>query len=435
MDVPWICRRPEMLAQIDASQYTFSGGESACTAISCTAAVHLLSMLSWDVASCQDFSELAEVGLKSIIEEGVALSRRISEHATINGNASHENVFDLLEAPPARRLRERIHVELPQHTETRRGEEAFLAMITKALRGTSTPQALIVTKPPETVLLVWAPILSRPFLLFDSHSVRGCGASLLWFPNEISLAAELAERFPFVSIPDADENSQMVYNMCECTAVRLIETASDKTQKENYTEQSPPLPTPPLVPRAMIGASGFPPEPPPTMHVLLPKSSQDSDPEQVFLSRGDRTADISVLLQMAEDVVAEDIENPFLQEQEQQQQMRSRALHEQQQEKEQQRQQQLQQQQKQQQLKHQKFSPQPRQQLQHQEHLVPSETEHKMAKDEEQELVQQLETQQRQRQEQEQEQQHQQQEQQHQQQQQQQKFQSKEKKQQQQHRY
>eukprot|EP00930_Biecheleria_cincta_P004295 TRINITY_DN1051_c0_g3_i1.p1 TRINITY_DN1051_c0_g3~~TRINITY_DN1051_c0_g3_i1.p1 ORF type:complete len:1236 (-),score=183.19 TRINITY_DN1051_c0_g3_i1:82-3789(-) len=221
---PWT----DVAVQIAESQFTFDDGQSACTAICCEVAVQLLQSVSGDSPAASDtFLEMMQNSMYLLISDGVALSRRMHEHSGAAGSAMHENAYDLLQAPPAQHLQRCLSVSNPQDLSIEHGPQSFLGMIAMAFGGELTaPRAVLLTKPPETVLVAWAPCLKRPFLLFDSHAWGGGGACLRWFAEERALAEALAERFPYMDMPDVEPFVCMMYNACEYTPICLREDAA-----------------------------------------------------------------------------------------------------------------------------------------------------------------------------------------------------------------
>merc|ERR1711861_106346 len=108
------------------------------------------------------------------------------------------NAEELLASKPAEPLSRHLHIEMPgQRILTQNIEQDFIDVINAAIHDKSgRPHAFVLTKPPETVLVLWVPGLERPFLCFDSHSQSGQGSggvTLKWFVNREQLAAELSK--------------------------------------------------------------------------------------------------------------------------------------------------------------------------------------------------------------------------------------------------
>eukprot|EP00930_Biecheleria_cincta_P094812 TRINITY_DN8634_c0_g1_i1.p1 TRINITY_DN8634_c0_g1~~TRINITY_DN8634_c0_g1_i1.p1 ORF type:complete len:1167 (+),score=170.71 TRINITY_DN8634_c0_g1_i1:26-3502(+) len=223
----------DIAAEIEQSQFSVDGGQSACSAICCVAVVKILeaafkccSLGTQKPQTSTAFAHTIHQNMLRFITDGINLH--------LAGAAlEHENSHDLLQDPRARHLSSKLaDLENPQDAVLQEGTPVrpFLDMIEGVLQGpteTAPAQAVLLTKTPETVLLVWAPCLERPFLLFDSHSQgEGHGACLRWFAQGQALAEALAARFRYLNIVGADSVSLLMYNAIEYTRVRLRETAA-----------------------------------------------------------------------------------------------------------------------------------------------------------------------------------------------------------------
>jgi len=186
----------ELVSNSHVSQYSFEGGRSACTIIATIAAAEALG------GSIQDFNESSIVNW---VARGVECYGSINsvggfsqEHTSLDDVWGHESLRsitgDLQRGPLINGVV---------------GRSAFQGMIFDARN--SVPQdgspmdgsfdvALVITKPPETVMLALCRGNSES-ILFDSHNrpMRGFeGAHALRFKTDADAAAGLCELFPAV---------------------------------------------------------------------------------------------------------------------------------------------------------------------------------------------------------------------------------------------
>jgi hypothetical protein len=147
----------------------------------------------------------------------------------------HQAAEDVLAANPtlAARL---THVATPLQGVTS-NPSAFLDTIleSQALAGTdsSKPIALVITKTPETVLLLLPASSSAgsttpeppSYYLFDSHSRPSMGIEngfLATFASPEALAEALSALFPPVWLGDVDPGADLIYNAFEATVLQSV---------------------------------------------------------------------------------------------------------------------------------------------------------------------------------------------------------------------
>ncbi|CAB9523693.1 Paired AMPhipathic helix protein [Seminavis robusta] len=149
-----------LVAQASCTQFSIEGGRSACTSICLFAAAQLLSRIPTHINT-----ELLDTWLQM----GVLLHRNVTAH-------DHTSVDDLWDmdayAPFVESLERR---ETPLTGSVGRMDEWEACIIStlsyaQAFEGNVASVALIVTKPPESILLVCQNVtVGAPWLFFDSH--------------------------------------------------------------------------------------------------------------------------------------------------------------------------------------------------------------------------------------------------------------------------
>lgn len=174
------------------SQYdpSFDGrGTSACTCICLEAAARLLPLKS--------LRQINPQMIDTILKKGVNAYQRFSsvDHTSVD-NYDLSN-FEL------RRLVFRDGVSLKDDPYS--GMVSSLGdMLKKAERDLPKLAALVLTKTPESVLIMIKP--SGEFWLFDSHSRNGSHAYVEKFENAGKLTERLDEMFPFFDTGDHGQN-------------------------------------------------------------------------------------------------------------------------------------------------------------------------------------------------------------------------------------
>jgi len=183
------------------SQYSVDSGRSACTCMALYAAQEYL----------QNPIMTAE-RIEECIRQGSKIYR------TLQTTVEHTAVDDVISAFPSLQIRS-THQDM-LHRDRNMGLMGVLSRI-------QGPACCIVTKPPETVLVILPPPNSHPYILLDTHprpqqfSTETAYARLCTQPA--GLYASLEDIFAKVELSDVDPFAMQLYNAFEVTVVGLKE--------------------------------------------------------------------------------------------------------------------------------------------------------------------------------------------------------------------
>lgn len=221
----------ELVSNSQISQYSFEGGRSACTVIATIAAAEVIG------GTDRDFNE-SNIG--RWVSRGVECYGSLNstggssqEHTSLDDVWGHESL-----RPMTRNLQRGPLINGAV------GRSAFQGMIRDARN--SVPQegspmdgrfdvALVITKPPETVMLALCHGNSES-ILFDSHNrpMRGFeGAHALRFKTDADAAAGLCELFPAVQGMEDFGFAGEMMNQFDATPLFLAPTGSSISKVSN----------------------------------------------------------------------------------------------------------------------------------------------------------------------------------------------------------
>lgn len=187
--------------QSDISQFSFPDGRSACTAISCEAAISLM-----DPSRPPNISpEL----IRRIIEDGVGFYGQISQQGGVEHTAADE-ILPIIPRFTSHLRRTSDPFVTIQGLLT--NQQCFMSIFEQA-RNTqgvdpTQPIAVVITKPPETVVVIMPPLgqADSSWYLFDSHSRPQFGLTggyLVTAPSaETLISSCLRVVFPAVDLDD-----------------------------------------------------------------------------------------------------------------------------------------------------------------------------------------------------------------------------------------
>lgn len=212
---------------IDISQYSFSDiGSSSCTSIACHAGLKLLSKLDKAVLDYSNNEFLVDIiitGVEryNILRNGGVVSDHFSVDEFLSNSPDLRDSFVTIPKGP-------VQGQLTT-------ENAFLHLFQSAsieVRLQTKYIGIIITKPPETVLVILPPNRSQcqlpnQYFLFDSHprpQLGITGAYLQQFDNPEALQYQLLQLFPPFpdSFPRRDESFMVsMFNSFEGTIVQL----------------------------------------------------------------------------------------------------------------------------------------------------------------------------------------------------------------------
>jgi hypothetical protein len=209
----------------EISQYNDPMGRSACTSIALTMALKVLSQLhACDSAVPPD--EFVDASfLSTSIQEGIQLFSKLRN----NSGVEHLSVEEVLGAnnksfaslsmlgnSPRQGILDSTNDLSPM------GLEAVLSQCQAEATNPNSFSAIVLTKPPETVLVVLPPASSnsQTYALLDSHPRPNqlpphnpAGSYVLFHPNLQSLVQSLKEIFPATNLgSDVPEIMAMMYN-------------------------------------------------------------------------------------------------------------------------------------------------------------------------------------------------------------------------------
>jgi hypothetical protein len=223
------------LVQSDISQYSNPLGRSACTAIALTLARNCINQLLGDASP---ESVIDSAFLSESINDGIKLYSELSTNNSSSG-VEHSSVEELLAAcsgrdnfifsslkllPNSPRQGVLSNSSSNQHN---MGLETLLARCQMDSTESSSI-AVVITKPPETVLVILPTTqdattntnTNAKFILIDSHPRPQqlaphfpAGSYALFHPTLSSLVSSLKEIFPVTELGDGiPELMQMMYN-------------------------------------------------------------------------------------------------------------------------------------------------------------------------------------------------------------------------------
>jgi len=236
----------ELLSHSTHSQYSFGdAGKSACTLIAAMAAADLLAITSLEEAS----RIFCEERLNDWVSSGIHLYDRIA--GGLQRGNEHTALDDIWDHDALQMTVRRLERGIPIQRISR--ASSFLSAIGEArswLRNcTMKPDqnavyslALVITKPPETVLLVFEAGCGSS-VLFDSHprtTQRGIGGShAIRFSTDDEAASNLSFLFPSTSgLEDCGYGAQMM-NQFEAIPLRQTNyNASASKLDSNYSASS-----------------------------------------------------------------------------------------------------------------------------------------------------------------------------------------------------
>ena len=233
------------------SQFTFGAGASACTSVCVEAAQRFLLSIDSTEVWKPSGDELSD-----IVFQGVALHGSVL--AELDGSCEHTTADEVLGSVAAQaggRPHLAILASMLQADISR--PNAFASLLREVMErceqehGSASHVAVLLTKPPETVLVLLpvrdranpnlapvaadtdtctgtdastASMTSGSFILFDSHPRPVCGregAYMSSFSSLAGLAGALEALFPGMLLEGVDPVHAMLYNTVEATAVGL----------------------------------------------------------------------------------------------------------------------------------------------------------------------------------------------------------------------
>jgi len=218
----------ELLAHSKRSQYSFGdAGKSACTIIAATAAADLLSFSS----RSEGARIICEERLLGWVSNGIGIYRRMAPD--LHRGLEHTALDDIWDHGALQTTVKRLERGVPIQKVS--NAASFLSAIREArswLRDSCSVKpdqnavfslALVITKPPETVLLVFEASCGSS-LLFDSHprmAQRGIeGSHAIRFSDDDEAASNLSVLFPSISgLGDCGYGADMM-NQFEATPLR-----------------------------------------------------------------------------------------------------------------------------------------------------------------------------------------------------------------------
>ena len=185
------------------SQYSFDEGDtSACTTIACTALPSLLESL--------DFQRTIDVELlSSLLMEGIETHRGLSSSLGLD-HVGVEDIFDQLPQLKSSVVRVTDSMQILLSSPDCFG--TLLKEVVDAPHDRSKHIGIIVTKPPETLLLLIDPRPEGPIYLFDSHSRPQLGFNGAYFissSDHRDVLQHLHALFPVPSVANVQTLSLM----------------------------------------------------------------------------------------------------------------------------------------------------------------------------------------------------------------------------------
>mmetsp|Transcript_9071 Transcript_9071/g.11800 ORF Transcript_9071/g.11800 Transcript_9071/m.11800 type:complete len:293 (-) Transcript_9071:404-1282(-) len=225
----------ETLTQCEMSQYTLDCGQSACTPIACQAAVEILSRLKAAQKKRESFQPNTEI-ITEILLSGVQ-----AYQMTMAGRSvEHSSVEEALQLIPG--LMDNFQSIGDEPMPTLQGltsnPQGFSEIFQQVYSLEGMPEtahiAVIITKPPETVLVILPPRSQADGVhyIFDSHSrpSMGLDGAYLYSVADISgLERRLKQLFPFQDLGfGGDDMASIMYNSFDATPL-LLKQLDDST--------------------------------------------------------------------------------------------------------------------------------------------------------------------------------------------------------------
>lgn len=188
----------------------YSGqGRSACTSIALKAAQNLLELRSFSDITPELIDQILDDGVKKYQTRGSS----VTEHSTVEEYPLSDYSLQRKEFHDA------FSIDGDPYSGT---VKTFDGMLKEAEARLDFPTALVITKAPETIVLVCRS--SEEFWLFDSHGGSGRKAFVERFDSMEMANAALVAKFPYVP-SESDEDAllmDMTYNSFNAYAVNLM---------------------------------------------------------------------------------------------------------------------------------------------------------------------------------------------------------------------
>ena len=226
----------------DVSQYSEGLGRSACTAIALTMASKFLKMMA--INNKTPASIINSSFLSGSIQEGIQIYSTLSSSNTNATGVEHSSVEELIQACSRESdgsvAKEVIISTIQQFDSSPRqgilsnisdnpmGLEAVLSQCQADAIDSQSYTAVVITKPPETVLVLLPPSTScasgsnsnSSYILLDSHPrpqqlIPHCplGSYALFHPTLSSLVSSIKQIFPVTELGnDIQEMMTIMYN-------------------------------------------------------------------------------------------------------------------------------------------------------------------------------------------------------------------------------
>ncbi|KAI2489292.1 hypothetical protein MHU86_25299 [Fragilaria crotonensis] len=203
----------DMIAEANFSQYAIEGGRSACTSICLYAAAQLLNKIT-ETPSC-----ITTGALDGYLQDGTMIFNDLflqhREHASLDDLWNHPLYSDIVQPLQRRTV-------IYGTTSQRSFQECIGEARTYAHCHDEKSVAVVLTKPPETILLICKDVRrDAPWFLFDSHGNQFDNpkkAFVMRYGSVETAAAALLEKFPNIEgLGDTLHAQQM--NMFEAHAI------------------------------------------------------------------------------------------------------------------------------------------------------------------------------------------------------------------------
>jgi len=220
--------------QSEHSQYTFENGKSACTPIACQAAIEILNILKQAtpfVPTPQIITDILFSGVQAYQEH---LLTRGVEHSAVDEVLKNVPSFEKLRCPGGE-----MGGCLQGLTSN---PSSFADVFQQAYSFQDIPPdssiAVVITKPPETLLVVLPPRATEngTYHLFDSHSRPqfGIDGAYVYSSEDLSSLENLLQNiFPYHRSGRADDMMLMMYNSFDATVLFLGDQESQQQTPPN----------------------------------------------------------------------------------------------------------------------------------------------------------------------------------------------------------
>jgi len=220
--------------QSEISQFTYPEGRSACTVISCEAAIKLMET-SIQVNNVVNMN-FSSSFIQQIIQDGIGIYNQLNQVGV-----EHTATDEIIPLTPRfmNSLKRTSELFVPIQG-LLSDPHGFISLFERASQGSdpTKPLAIIITKPPETILVVKSAVSDGrtcTWLLFDSHprpQFNIHGGYIVEAPTFDHIVTMLTMLFPAVNLDGDLQGSLMaeMYNSVEAVPMQPLQPTTTPIQ-------------------------------------------------------------------------------------------------------------------------------------------------------------------------------------------------------------